>query len=134
MHFLTQHLRVNICHGSAAALNQIEPPPTCPREPSLWAVLRILHAPLPAVILFILPCHLAPHPSARPQVLESTAPAEAKASPSSSAATDCTLISTVAHVASLFRFIAPLVADPDEPGEAGGAADLDDDVSVKAGE
>eukprot|EP00198_Chlamydomonas_reinhardtii_P000706 XP_001690041.1 subunit of retromer complex [Chlamydomonas reinhardtii] len=37
------------------------------------------------------------------------------------------VISDVSKVKMLFRFIAPLVADPDVPGEAGGAADLDDE-------
>ncbi len=38
------------------------------------------------------------------------------------------VISSVDKVRMLFRFIAPLVADPEAPGEAGGAAELDDEV------
>lgn len=38
------------------------------------------------------------------------------------------VISSVDKVRMLFKFIAPLVADPESPGEAGGAAELDDEV------
>ncbi|GLI69968.1 hypothetical protein VaNZ11_014715 [Volvox africanus] len=38
-----------------------------------------------------------------------------------------THISTVEKVSSLFRFISPLVADPDLPGESGGATEMDDE-------
>ncbi|EFJ43527.1 subunit of Retromer complex [Volvox carteri f. nagariensis] len=62
------------------------------------------------------------------KVLDSGSPAAAKAAPgSSTGASGITLISSVEKVGSLFRFIAPLVADPDVPGEPGGATELDDE-------
>ncbi|GFR39847.1 hypothetical protein Agub_g344, partial [Astrephomene gubernaculifera] len=46
---------------------------------------------------------------------------------SSSSSSSSTVICEVSQVAALFRFIAPLVADPEDPGEVGGAAELDDE-------
>ncbi|PNW88440.1 hypothetical protein CHLRE_01g029650v5 [Chlamydomonas reinhardtii] len=68
------------------------------------------------------------------RVLEAPPPGAAGAAPSSPAGgspappvSGGCVISDVSKVKMLFRFIAPLVADPDVPGEAGGAADLDDE-------
>ncbi|KAG2449014.1 hypothetical protein HYH02_005768 [Chlamydomonas schloesseri] len=68
------------------------------------------------------------------RVLEAPPPAAAGAAPAAPAGSSAAppvsggcVISDVDKVKMLFRFIAPLVADPDVPGEAGGAADLDDE-------
>ncbi|KAG2444706.1 hypothetical protein HXX76_001450 [Chlamydomonas incerta] len=68
------------------------------------------------------------------RVLEAPPPAAAGAAPPSPAGAAAAppvsggcVISDVDKVKMLFRFISPLVADPDVPGEAGGAADLDDE-------
>ncbi|GIL81964.1 hypothetical protein Vretimale_1517 [Volvox reticuliferus] len=62
------------------------------------------------------------------KVLDTVAPSAKSGNGASPAAgSGVTLISTVDKVSSLFRFIAPLVADPDVPGEAGGVAEMDDE-------